>query len=293
MNEETYRQTLETEGGAPASKKGPQVYYGRNFDLIYRPFSPSMKVQSMTSYLTPARYVVVDLSTQHPTCSRTAKPNSYKQRPSPSPDLTGNTSRTYTWKRTHLPNTGRNSTPSSTAEYCVRQKTSWRVRVVLVRTCSCLSGRFCCYRVLHQLTKMNSCGMDASEHETPSMSRHNRRVPTSFFHRFARDACAFSDRYAGGKLISVLEGGYSDRALISGSMAHLSGLVDGPVDPEWWNVENLDLVGWLISLLNLPPYARLCIVGESNEEAPGRQTVTRANDHTAVARTGGGNILNS
>ena len=43
--------------------------------------------------------------------------------------------------------------------------------------------------------------------------------------------------------MSVLEGGYSDRALISGAMAHLSGLVDVPlqckVDEEWWNVENL------------------------------------------------------
>ena len=43
--------------------------------------------------------------------------------------------------------------------------------------------------------------------------------------------------------MSVLEGGYSDRALISGAMAHLSGLVDVSlqckVDEEWWNVENL------------------------------------------------------
>ena len=43
--------------------------------------------------------------------------------------------------------------------------------------------------------------------------------------------------------MSVLEGGYSDRALISGAMAHLSGLVDVPpqckVDEDWWNVENL------------------------------------------------------
>jgi histone deacetylase HOS3 len=83
--------------------------------------------------------------------------------------------------------------------------------------------------------------MDASEHETPSMSRHNRRVPSSFFYRFARDACTLSDRYADGKLVSVLEGGYSDRALISGSMAHLSGLVDCSVDEEWWSAENLVL----------------------------------------------------
>ncbi len=76
------------------------------------------------------------------------------------------------------------------------------------------------------------------------MSRHNRKVPTSFYHRFARDACALSDKYAGGKLISVLEGGYSDLALTSGAMAHLSGLVDVPssmpVDESWWSIDNLN-----------------------------------------------------
>lgn len=40
--------------------------------------------------------------------------------------------------------------------------------------------------------------------------------------------------YARGRVVSVLEGGYSE----------LSGLVDVPpqciVDADWWNVENLD-----------------------------------------------------
>ncbi|KAH8113234.1 Arginase/deacetylase [Phellopilus nigrolimitatus] len=89
-----------------------------------------------------------------------------------------------------------------------------------------------------------SCGFDACEHEYPSMSRHNRRVPVSFYHRFAVDARGFADELAKGKLISVLEGGYSDRALISGGMAHLSGLVDVQalgikVDKGWWKLENL------------------------------------------------------
>ena len=85
--------------------------------------------------------------------------------------------------------------------------------------------------------------MDACEHEYESMSRHNRKVPTSFYHRFTRQTTAISDQYAQGRVVSVLEGGYSDRALISGAMAHLSGLVDVPpqcrVDEEWWSVENL------------------------------------------------------
>jgi histone deacetylase HOS3 len=44
--------------------------------------------------------------------------------------------------------------------------------------------------------------------------------------------------------VSVLEGGYSDRALTSGAMAHLCGLADAGVfgdkiDESWWSVDNL------------------------------------------------------
>lgn len=88
--------------------------------------------------------------------------------------------------------------------------------------------------------------MDACEHEYESMSRHNRKVPTSFYYRFTRDACQMSEKYGKGKLISVLEGGYSDRALISGSMSHLCGLVGHDesvtVDEAWWSVQNLENV---------------------------------------------------
>ncbi len=59
------------------------------------------------------------------------------------------------------------------------------------------------------------------------MSRHNRKVPTSFFYRFTQDVCAFANKWAQGRMVSVLEGGYSFKALLSGAMAHLTGLVDG------------------------------------------------------------------
>lgn len=79
------------------------------------------------------------------------------------------------------------------------------------------------------------------------MSRHNRRVPTSFYYQFAKDCRAFASKFAGDKLISVLEGGYSDRALTSGAMSHLTGLIDDKklafdVDKDWWSVKNLALV---------------------------------------------------
>lgn len=98
---------------------------------------------------------------------------------------------------------------------------------------------------LHQSRTQNSCGFDASEHEYSSMSRHGRKVPTSFYHRFTVDARVFADRYAQGRLVSVLEGGYSDMALTSGAMAHLCGLADagkGKVDERWWQLENLEKV---------------------------------------------------
>ncbi|KAF8550211.1 Arginase/deacetylase [Imleria badia] len=95
-----------------------------------------------------------------------------------------------------------------------------------------------------------SCGFDAGEHEYPSMSRHNRKVPVGFYHRFTRETCALADMYAHGRVVSVLEGGYSDRALTSGAMAHLCGLVELPcqaatsnsddwVDNTWWAEGNL------------------------------------------------------
>ena len=102
----------------------------------------------------------------------------------------------------------------------------------------------------HQLTGLVcSCGMDACEHEYPSMSRHNRKVPVSFYHRFTKDVVSLADKWAGsagkGKVVSVLEGGYSDRALISGTMAHVLGLAEVgslPSLKDWWAIEKLERV---------------------------------------------------
>ena len=115
--------------------------------------------------------------------------------------------------------------------------------------------------------------MDACEHEYESMSRHNRKVPTSFYYRFACHTTAMSDVYARGRVVSVLEGGYSDRALISGAMAHLSGLVDAPlqckVDENWWNVENLIKV----SNKDIPYHRMLNQVLEFSLKLPPRNAV--------------------
>ncbi|KAL8812581.1 MAG: hypothetical protein Q9200_000912 [Gallowayella weberi] len=72
-----------------------------------------------------------------------------------------------------------------------------------------------------------SAGFDASEWESPGMQRHQVNVPTEFYARFTRDIIAIADEESlgvDGRVISVLEGGYSDRALASGVLSHISGL---------------------------------------------------------------------
>ena len=79
-----------------------------------------------------------------------------------------------------------------------------------------------------------SAGFDASEWEGSGMQRHQVNVPTDFYARFTRDVISMAEDESlgvGGRIISVLEGGYSDRALTSGVLSHLSGLVSdaGPL----------------------------------------------------------------
>ena len=72
-----------------------------------------------------------------------------------------------------------------------------------------------------------SAGFDASEWESPGMQRHQVNVPTDFYARFTRDMVTMSEEEGlgvDGRIISVLEGGYSDRALMSGVLSHISGL---------------------------------------------------------------------
>ena len=76
-----------------------------------------------------------------------------------------------------------------------------------------------------------SAGFDASEWESPGMQRHQVNVPTSFYTRLTADVVALAEEEGlgvDGRVISVLEGGYSDRALMSGVLSHISGLTMGP-----------------------------------------------------------------
>lgn len=80
-----------------------------------------------------------------------------------------------------------------------------------------------------------SAGFDASEWEGAGMQRHNVNVPTEFYARFTADVVRLAeeeDLGVDGRVISVLEGGYSDRALTSGVLSHLAGLVEIQSLPE-------------------------------------------------------------
>ncbi|EPS30803.1 hypothetical protein PDE_05755 [Penicillium oxalicum 114-2] len=99
-----------------------------------------------------------------------------------------------------------------------------------------------------------SAGFDASEWEGTGMQRHKVNVPTEFYARFTADVVRMSQEEGlgvDGRVISVLEGGYSDRALTSGVLSHIAGLGEAhaptegtiPADLEyqrqWWSSEYL------------------------------------------------------
>ncbi|GEQ66891.1 hypothetical protein JCM33374_g554 [Metschnikowia sp. JCM 33374] len=84
-----------------------------------------------------------------------------------------------------------------------------------------------------------SAGFDASEYENPQMQRHSVNVPTSFYAKFTEDVVKLADIHTKGKVVSFLEGGYSDGALISGIFSHLIGLTKSKKnktkDTSLWN----------------------------------------------------------
>ncbi|KAJ5503210.1 Histone deacetylase superfamily [Penicillium fimorum] len=88
-----------------------------------------------------------------------------------------------------------------------------------------------------------SAGFDASEWEGNGMQRHSVKVPTEFYAKFTADVIRMSQEEGlgvEGRVISVLEGGYSDRALSSGVLSHLSGLNENSeYKTEWWSHNQL------------------------------------------------------
>lgn len=136
-----------------------------------------------------------------------------------------------------------------------------------------------------------SAGFDASEHEGGGMQRHKVNVPTEFYARFTKDIVNLAqeaDTSVDGRVISVLEGGYSNKALISGVLSHISGLCEGnekdldeetqlsnglagiglsglpptatvstsmQYNTEWWHPSNLDILDHLLDPTPIVPVA--------------------------------------
>lgn len=109
-----------------------------------------------------------------------------------------------------------------------------------------------------------SAGFDASEWEGVGMQRHKVNVPTEFYARLTRDVVRIAAEVGTaveGRVISVLEGGYSDRALCSGIMSHVCGLAGASpteknqahnqYNPSWWSTVELERLE--TTLMTPPP----------------------------------------
>lgn len=101
-----------------------------------------------------------------------------------------------------------------------------------------------------------SAGFDASEWEGQGMQRHQVNVPTDFYARFTRDVVMMAEEEGlgvDGRVISVLEGGYSDRALMSGILSHITGLTT-PTNPSRQRNTSNGLgheMGWRLGRLDI------------------------------------------
>ncbi|SCU82882.1 LADA_0C08482g1_1 [Lachancea dasiensis] len=82
-----------------------------------------------------------------------------------------------------------------------------------------------------------SAGFDASEYEQASMQRHGVNVPTFFYNMFTKDALKLAQMHSHGKVLSVMEGGYSDGAIASGVFSHLIGLQNQNWINEWGSAQ--------------------------------------------------------
>lgn len=91
----------------------------------------------------------------------------------------------------------------------------------------------------------------------------------SFYSRYTRDIAAFADKYTEGKVVSVLEGGYSDRALTSAAMGHIVGMRGSLPEgcDEWWTERELINVSLLLNT-SFPGYwalgSRVGLVGKGD-----------------------------
>ncbi|KAI1775080.1 Arginase/deacetylase [Hypoxylon cercidicola] len=171
-----------------------------------------------------------------------------------------------------------------------------------------------------------SAGFDASEWEADSMQRHAVKVPTDFYARITRDVVKMASEEGlsvEGRVISALEGGYSDRALYSGVLSHLGGLAGGddsvtpkegisgglayemasrigslsrrntltesemkfPYDPSWWSASELDRLDATMDPPSQEPAKKPRNFTPGNYSSPTQASSAKAIDPTKVRRS--------
>lgn len=103
-----------------------------------------------------------------------------------------------------------------------------------------------------------SAGFDACEYETDEMSRYGKKLPASFYHRFARDLSRFSDLHCRGRIVSILEGGYSEHTLTGSSLSYILGFMDTSTEYIDHNKYpwSLDRINSLLKLCKKPDLTR-------------------------------------
>ncbi|OTB12701.1 hypothetical protein K445DRAFT_320842 [Daldinia sp. EC12] len=185
------------------------------------------------------------------------------------------------------------------------------------------------YRAAGQVPKaviFVSAGFDASEWESAGMQRHKVNVPTEFYARLTRDVVKLASEEGlsvDGRVISVLEGGYSDRAIYSGVLSHLSGLAGDdsaavkeeipnglgyemgsrvgslsrrntltgmgiagfPYDPNWWSGSELDQFDAYVSAPPKEPPKKPRTFVPGNYSSPTQASSAKAVDPSKVRRS--------
>ncbi|KTW30779.1 hypothetical protein T552_00491 [Pneumocystis carinii B80] len=71
-----------------------------------------------------------------------------------------------------------------------------------------------------------SAGFDSSEFESEHMQRHGYHLPALFYWKFSKDTLLLSQKRCCSRIFSIMEGGYSDRAIASGTFTLLCGLTN-------------------------------------------------------------------
>lgn len=199
--------------------------------------------------------------------------------------------------------------------------------VLLEKTRSYLKNQAERLRSLNQAPKAAiflSAGFDASEWESAGMQRHKVNVPTEFYARLSQDVIKIAAEEGlgvEGRVISVLEGGYSDRAICSGTFSHLSGLVGNmrqeivpeptglgaemgqqistgsagvkmedelssiyPYQPVWWAQQELEQLESLVSgPIEAPPKPRQ--TGSSTYASPTQASTAKVTDPIKMRRS--------